>query len=350
MVNLFDKVIHPDSDPFVVAEISGNHNGSLTRLKDLIKLAAQSGADAVKIQSYVPHSLTIDCNSDDFIIKEGLWVGQSLFQLYSIAQTPFEWHREIFDFAKSESILLISSPFDLEAVDLLQSCDCPAYKIASFEIQDLSLIQKVANTMKPVIISTGMADLEDIARAVNLIESCGNTNIVILHCISSYPAPPADSNIKTIQHLAQAFGYPVGLSDHTLGTAVAVTSVALGACFIEKHFTDSRAKGGVDSQFSIEPNELSMLKRDTLYAKQCLGTVKYGSADSEKENQKFRRSLYFVASIREGEIIREDHVRAIRPGYGMPPYYLKSVIGRTASKDFSPGDRVSFEDFEALKC
>lgn len=349
MVDLFGKVIHSESDPFVVAEISGNHNGSLDRLKSLIRLAAQSGADAVKIQSYTPHSLTIDCNSDDFVINEGLWEGQSLFKLYSIAQTPFEWHNEIFDFANKESIPLISSPFDLEAVDLLQACDCPAYKIASFEIQDLALIQKVANTMKPVIISTGMADLEDIARAVNLVESCGNTNIIILHCVSSYPAPPADSNIKTIQHLAQAFGYPVGLSDHTLGTAVAVASVALGACLIEKHFTDSREIGGVDSQFSIEPNELSALKRDTMYAKQCLGTVKYGSTDSEKQNRKFRRSLYFVNSIREGEIIRNDHVRAVRPGYGMPPHYLKFVIGRTAPRDFSPGDRVSFDDFNDLK-
>lgn len=337
------RKIGPNYEPYIIAEISGNHNGSLDRMLDLIKLADESGADAVKIQSYLPESLTIDCKDDDFQIQHGLWQGRTLYDLYNEAHTPFDWHKEIFHFARQHNITVFSSPFDQDAVDLLESCDCPAYKIASFEIQDLELIKKAAQTGKPVIVSTGMATIEDIARAVGVCEEHGNGDLVLLRCVSSYPAPAADANLAVIPHMRDAFEKNIGLSDHTLGNAVAVTSVALGACVIEKHFIDDRSVGGVDSEFSMEPNELATLKRDSTYAWQAIGSIKYGAKESEVANLKFRRSLYFVQDIPAGCVIPPTAIRAIRPGYGASPVHKDMFVGRVASTNIKAGQRVGWD-------
>jgi len=337
------RKIGPEHEPYIIAEISGNHNGSLDRILELIKLAGKNGADAVKIQSYLPESLTIDCDDDDFQIKDGLWQGRTLYDLYKEAHTPFDWHQAIFDFARKHNITVLSSPFDQDAVDLLESCDCPAYKIASFEIQDLELIKKAAQTGKLMIVSTGMATIEDIARAVRICEQHGSGDLVLLHCVSSYPAPASDTNLAVIPHMRDAFDKIAGLSDHTLGNAVAVASVALGACVIEKHFIDDRSVGGVDSEFSMEPSELTALKRDTGFAWQAVGTIKYGAKNSESTNLKFRRSLYFVKDVPAGSVIGKDAIRAIRPGYGMSPAHKDVFVGRVASRNIKAGERVGWD-------
>ena len=337
------RKIGPGHKPYIIAEISGNHNGRLDRMLELIKIAGENGADAVKIQSYMPESLTIDCDEDDFQIKDGLWTGRTLYDLYKEAHTPFEWHQEIFEFARKYGITVLSSPFDQDAVDLLESCDCPAYKIASFEIQDIELIKKAAQTGKPMIISTGMATMEDIARAVRISEDHGSGELVLLRCVSSYPAPASDANLAVIPHMRDAFNKITGLSDHTMGNAVAVASVALGACVIEKHFIDDRSVGGVDSEFSMEPRELAALKRDSSYAWQAVGTITYGSKQSESTNLKFRRSLYFVKNVPAGSVIGPDAIRAIRPGYGMSPVYKDVFVGKVASRDIKAGDRVGWD-------
>lgn len=335
--------IGPGHEPFIIAEISGNHNGSLDRMLKLIKLSSNYGADAVKIQSYLPGSLTLDSDYEDFKIKDGLWKGRTLYNLYEEAHTPFEWHQVIFDFAREQEITVLSSPFDLDAVVLLESCDCPAYKIASFEIQDLELIKKVAETGKPMIVSTGMATLEDISRAVTISEKYGSGEVALLRCVSSYPAPAEDTNLATIPHMRDAFNKIVGLSDHTLGNAVSVASVSLGASIIEKHFIDDRQNGGVDSEFSMEPAELLELKRDTGFAYKALGKISYGAEDSEKTNLKFRRSLYFVEDVKKGEVITENSIRAIRPGFGSAPMDKDKFVGRIALKNIKAGDRVSWD-------
>ena len=337
------RPIGPEFEPFIIAEVSGNHNGSLDRMLNLISLAAESGADAVKIQSYLPESLTIDCDMDDFQIKDGLWHGRTLYDLYTEAHTPFEWHHDIFDFARSRGITVLSTPFDLDAVDLLESCKCPAYKIASFEIQDLELIKRAALTGKPIIVSTGMATIEDIARAARVCDEHGSGDVVLLRCVSSYPAPASDSNLAVIPHMRDAFDKITGLSDHTLGNAVAVASVALGACVIEKHFIDDRSVGGVDSEFSMEPSELAALKRDSAYAWQAVGAIKYGAKESESTNLKFRRSLYFVKDVPAGSVIEPDAIRAIRPGYGASPLHKDVFVGRMASRDIKAGERVGWD-------
>jgi len=337
------RKIGPEHEPYIIAEISGNHNGSLDRMLKLIKLAAESGADAVKIQSYIPESLTIECDYEDFQIKDGLWRGRTLYDLYKEAHTPFDWHHTIFQFTRDNEITVLSSPFDQDAVDLLESCNCPAYKIASFEIQDLDLIKKVAQTGKPMIVSTGMATVEDIARAVSVCEENGCGELVLLRCVSSYPAPAEDTNLAVIPNMRDVFNKIVGLSDHTLGNAVAVASVALGASVIEKHFIDDRSVGGVDSEFSMEPADLSALKRDTSYAFKAIGKVKYGAKESEKTNLKFRRSLYFVKDVKKGDVITEDSIRAIRPGFGAAPMDKDKFVGRIAVKNIQAGDRVNWD-------
>lgn len=337
------RKIGPEHEPYIIAEISGNHNGSLERMLKLIKLAGEKGADAVKIQSYLPDSLTIDCDDDDFQIKDGLWQGRTLYDLYKEAHTPFDWHQEIFEFSRKHNITVLSSPFDQDAVDLLESCDCPAYKIASFEIQDLELIKKAAQTGKPMIVSTGMATIEDIARTVSICEEHGSGELVLMRCVSSYPAPASDTNLAVIPHMRDAFDKITGLSDHTLGNAVALASVALGACVIEKHFIDDRSVGGVDSVFSIEPSELASLKRDSAYAWQAIGTINYGAKDSESTSLKFRRSLYFVKDVPAGAVIQPEAIRAIRPGYGVSPVHKDVFVAREASRDIKAGERVGWD-------
>lgn len=340
-IEINGRHIGDQTKPFLIAEISGNHNGSIDRMLKLISLANENGADAVKIQSYTPDSLTIDSNRDDFKITDGLWAGHTLYELYEIAHTPFEWHEDIFSFCKEQKITLFSSPFDTKAVDLLESLDAPAFKIASFEIQDLELIKAAANVGKPMIISTGMAALNDIACAVDACHSVGNKQIILLKCTSSYPAPAHDTNLATINHLKDCFDTEVGISDHTLGNAVSVAAVALGASLIERHFIDQRSAGGVDSEFSLEPKELLQLRVDVDNAFIATGSVSYAPQESEKTNMKFRRSLYYVSDVKKGSIIRDEHIRTIRPGFGESPFKKGYFTGRIAAKDIKAGDRVT---------
>lgn len=333
----------PSDAPYVVAEISGNHNGSLERMLSLIKLAHESGADAIKIQSYEPHSLTLNSDQQDFAIQSGLWSGETLYSLYRKACTPFAWHKPIFEFAQANDITLFSSPFDLEAVELLESLDCPAYKIASFEIVDYELLKRVGSTNKPVIISTGMASISEISEALSVLQSSGARNLILLKCTSAYPASPSDMNLMSLPNLQQTFGTLVGLSDHTIDNTSAIVSVALGACFIEKHFTDSRELGGVDSDFSIEPNQLQELKISTSNAKSSLGKVSYGVTNAEKSNSIFKRSLYFIDNIKQGEVITPSNMRAIRPGFGLHPRFYEQLLGKTVSRDIKRGERVSWD-------
>ena len=329
--------------PFIIAELSANHNGSIERAFESIKAAKDAGADAVKIQTYTADTMTIDCDAEEFQIKGSLWDGYSLYDLYKEAQTPYEWHKPLFDYAKKIDITIFSTPFDETAVDLLEGLDAPAYKIASFEMIDLPLVKYVAQTGKPMIISTGMANLEEIEEVVQVAKENGCQDLILLHCISSYPAPVEQSNLRTIPDLSEKFGVLSGLSDHTMGTIVATTSVALGACLIEKHFTLSRADKGPDSKFSLEPNELKQLCQDTKSAWKSLGVAGYKLKDSEKFGHKFRRSLYAVQNIKEGEEITKDNVKSIRPGLGLKPKYYKQVLGKVAKYDIKYGTPLSFD-------
>ena len=300
------------------------------------------GADAIKIQTYNADTMTIDCDNEYFKINGGLWDGYNLYNLYKWAQTPFEWHQAMFAHANKIGITIFSTPFDESAVDLLESLDCPAYKIASFEITDLPLIEKVAKTGKPVIISTGMANADEIDDAVNTAKKAGCTNLVILHCISAYPAPAEQSNLKTIADIANRWHVISGLSDHTLGTTVAVSSVALGACVIEKHVTLSREDKGPDSEFSLEPHELKALVDQTKLAWSSLGSADYDRKPAEQESIKFRRSLFFVENIPQGTTITHDHIRRIRPGHGIAPKYLNDIIGKVVNCDIKRGTPVAW--------
>ena len=325
------RPIGPGHPPYVIAELSGNHNGQIERALRLIDVAKEMGADAVKLQTYTADTMTIDAAGPEFEIKGGLWDGRRLHELYQEAQTPWDWHPQLFDHARRVGIACFSTPFDASAVDLLEKLDAPAYKVASFEIVDLPLIRQVAQTGKPLIISTGMANLGEIGEAVQAARSAGASQIALLHCTSGYPTPPEDSNLATISHLATAFGTVTGLSDHTPGHAVAVAAVALGASIIEKHVTLRRADGGPDGAFSLEPAELRALVDGCRVAFAAIGHVRYDLAPSEKANIIFRRSLYAVADIAEGEVFNAQNVRAIRPGYGLPPKMLPDVIGRRAT-------------------
>ena len=313
--------------PYVIAEMSANHNGSIENAFKIIEAAKQSGADAVKLQTYRPDTITLNCDSEDFRIHGGLWDGRTLYELYEEAHMPWEWHAPLFAHARKHDITIFSSPFDNTAVDLLEDLNAPAYKIASFEAVDLPLIKYVASTGKPMIISTGMANAEEIQEAIEAAREGGCKELAILHCVSGYPAPAADYNLRTIPDMMQRFGLVTGLSDHTLDNTTAITSVAMGASIIEKHFTLNRSGGGPDDSFSLEPAELAALCKDSKTAWAALGQVDYGRKSSEEGNVKFRRSLYFVKDLAEGEVITEDAVRSVRPGYGLPPKYFYSIVG-----------------------
>lgn len=337
------KKIGPDHKPYIIAELSANHNGSIDKALKALEVAASCGVDAIKIQSYTPDTMTIDCDKADFQIEGGLWDGYQLYQLYQWAQTPFEWHQQLFAKAKELGITLFSTPFDESAVDLLESLNAPAYKIASFELTDLPLIKYIAKTGKPMIMSTGMANLTEIEQAIKTARDNGCHDLVVLHCISAYPAPAEQSNLATIADLAQRFNVISGLSDHTLGTAVSVTSVALGACLIEKHFTLDRNDKGPDSTFSLEPNELKSLVCETKIAHQAIGIAGYERKPVEEANIKFRRSLYFVKALKKGEKITKDNVRRIRPGFGLAPKHYEDIMGKAVSQDIEYGTAVSWE-------
>lgn len=325
--------------------MSGNHNQSLERALRIVEAAAAAGVDALKIQTYTAETMTLNINSGEFFIKDedSLWEGKSLYNLYQEAYTPWEWHEPIFKRCNELGIIGFSTPFDATAVDFLESLNVPAYKIASFENTDIPLIKKVASTGKPVIISTGMATIAELEEAVLAVRETGNNQIVLLKCTSTYPASPENTNIRTIPHLKDLFNTQVGLSDHTMGVGVAVTSVALGATVIEKHFTLSRADGGVDSTFSLEPDEMKSLVMETERAWQSLGGISYGATDAEKASLQFRRSLYISEDLQAGDILTEKNVRAIRPGYGLPPKYIDQLLGKPVRKNVSKGTPISWD-------
>ena len=331
--------------PFVIAELSGNHNGSLDRALAIVDAAAATGAHALKIQTYTADTMTLDIREGEFVISDpkSPWAGRSLYDLYEEAHTPWEWHAPIFDRARKHGMIPFSTPFDDSAVDFLETLGVPCYKIASFENTDLPLIRRVAATGKPMIVSTGMATLGEIDALVRAARDAGCRDLVLLKCTSSYPASPANSNIRTIPALREALGCEVGLSDHTLGVGVAVASVALGATVIEKHFTLSRADGGVDSAFSLEPAEMRALVEETLRAWQGLGTVGFGAGEAEAGSKVFRRSLYFVRDLPAGHVLRHDDIRAIRPGHGLPPSGLDMVVDRMLRMPVRRGMPVSLK-------
>ncbi|TWI72373.1 N-acetylneuraminate synthase [Desulfobotulus alkaliphilus] len=339
-----NRRISPLTPPYIIAELSANHNGSLERALAILETAKKSGADAVKLQTYTADTLTLNCDTEDFQIKGGLWDGKSLYELYQWAHMPWDWHAPLFQRARELNITIFSTPFDKTAVDLLEDLNAPAYKIASFEAVDLPLIRYAASTKKPMIISTGMADIEEIAEAVQAAEDGGCTELALLHCVSGYPAPPEDYNLKTIPDMMTRFGKVTGLSDHTLDNATAIASVALGAAIIEKHFTLDRKGGGPDDSFSLEPPQLEALCRDAKTVWQALGKVDYGRKSSEQANALFRRSLYYIKDMKAGEILDEESVRSIRPGYGLAPKYLNNVLGKRLTSDTRKGSPVNWKD------
>ncbi len=346
MFKISQKRISNDLPPFIIAELSANHNGSIKRAKESISMAKKNGADAIKIQSYTPYTMTINSEKDDFIIKNGLWKGYKLFDLYKEAHTPFEWHEELFKHANNEEIILFSSPFDESAVDLLEELNTPAYKVASFELCDLPLIKYIAKTKKPILMSTGMASIKEIEDAVETARKNGCNDLLLFHCISAYPAPLKDANLKNISYLKEKFNIEVGLSDHTYGTTAAIAAISLGASAIEKHFCLSRELGGHDSQFSIEPFELRELKEISTKVWESLGSSKFGRSKVEMQNKVFKRSLYFVKSKNKGETITKEDIKRIRPGFGISPKYEDQIIGRILKKNVERGDPVKFEFLE----
>lgn len=329
--------------PYIIAEMSANHNGNIQTAFKILEEAKKAGADAIKMQTYTADTLTLNCNLPDFKINDGLWAGRTLYELYQWAQTPWEWHRPLFEHASKLGITIFSSPFDTTAVDLLEDLNAPAYKIASFEAVDLPLIKYVASTGKPMIISTGMADAEEIQEAIDAARAGGCKELAILHCVSGYPAPPEDYNLHTITDMSNRFGLVTGLSDHTLDNTTAIASVALGACIIEKHFTLDRSGGGPDDSFSLEPAELTALCKGANTAWQALGKVDYGRKSSEQGNVKFRRSLYFVRDLKAGETVTADCIRSVRPGFGLMPREAEKVIGLKVTQDVCVGMSVKWE-------
>ncbi len=342
--DLGGRRIGVDAEPLVIAEMSGNHNQSLERALEIVEAAARAGAHALKLQTYTADTMTLDLSHGEFFIEDAnsLWAGSSLYALYQQAYTPWEWHAPIFRRARELGMLAFSTPFDESAVDFLESLDVPAYKIASFENTDLPLIRKVAATGKPMIISTGMASLAELDETVRTARAAGCRDLVLLKCTSTYPASPENSNVRTIPHLRELFGCEVGLSDHTLGVGASVAAVALGASVVEKHFTLSRAEGGVDAAFSLEPAELASLVQETARAWQALGQVRYGATQAEQASKRFRRSLYVVRDMAAGEVFDASNVRAIRPGLGLAPKHLDALLGRKARQPLKRGTALDW--------
>ena len=340
------RKIGRDEPPYVIAELSANHNGSLDRALKSIEVAKRCGAHAIKVQTYTADTMTIDCDLPDFIVRGGLWDGFKLYDLYKWAQTPFEWHEAIFNHARKQGITVFSTPFDEAAVDLLESLDAPAYKIASFELTDLPLIRYAAYTGKPMILSTGMASECEIEEAVSTARDGGCKDLILLHCISSYPTPMKQANLRTMNELERRFHVISGLSDHTLGTAASVAAVALGASVIEKHFTLSRADKGPDSEFSIEPFELERLCKDAGEVWSALGQPGWGKEKSDDASKRFRRSIYFVCDLPLGTVVTPDHIRRIRPGNGLAPKYFDAVVGKRLKADVRRGTAANWDLFD----
>ena len=348
MISIGNRRIGPESPPFIIAEMSGNHNQSLERALAIVDAAAKAGAHGLKIQTYTPDTMTIDLDEREFHISDSksLWAGTSLYKLYGEAYTPWEWHAPIFDRARSLGMIPFSTPFDDTAVDFLESLNVPCYKIASFENTDIQLIRRVAATGKPLIMSTGMATAAELDESVRAAREAGCRDLILLKCTSTYPATAENTNIRTIPHMRELFGCEVGLSDHTMGSGVSVASVALGATVIEKHFTLSRADGGVDSAFSMEPAELSDLVEATGRAWEALGAVSYGPTEAERKSLQYRRSLYVVADLAAGEVLSRENIRAIRPGLGLPTKYLDALLGKRVARDVARGTALSWEMIE----
>lgn len=345
LLKISNRIIGANSPPFIIAEMSGNHNQSLGRALEIVEAAAKSGAHALKIQTYTPDTMTLDLDEREFHIgdSKSLWAGTSLYKLYAEAYTPWDWHEAIFNRAKELGLIAFSTPFDDTAVEFLESMNVPCYKIASFENTDLPLIRRVASTGKPVIISTGMATIAELDDSVRAARSAGCKDLILLKCTSTYPATANNTNILTIPHMRDLFECEVGLSDHTMGVGVSVASVALGATVIEKHFTLNRADGGVDSTFSLEPEEMRQLVMETEQAWQALGQISYGPTLSEQKSLVFRRSLYVVQNLKVGDVLTKENVRAIRPGFGLPTKYLDTVVGKVLKVPVNRGTALSWE-------
>lgn len=345
MITIGNRKVGAGNTPFIIAEMSGNHNQSLERALEIVEAVAKSGADALKIQTYTPDTMTLDLDEREFHISDPkiLWVGNSLYKLYGEAYTPWDWHKPIFERARELGVIPFSTPFDDTAVDFLEDLDVPCYKIASFENTDLPLIRRVAATGKPLIISTGMATVAELDESVQAAREAGCEDLVLLKCTSTYPATADNTNILTIPHMRELFRCEVGLSDHTMGLGVSVASVALGATVIEKHFTLNRADGGVDSAFSMEPAEMAQLVIETERTWQALGQVSYGPTEAEKKSLQFRRSLYIVKDLKAGDVLSRENLRAIRPGLGLPTKYFEVVLGKTVKQDVKRGTALKLE-------
>lgn len=342
-VTIDGRKIGTDHAPYIICELSGNHNGSLDRALQMIDAAADTGCDAIKLQTYTADTITMDSDRPEFHLHGGLWDGRSLYELYQEAHTPWDWHPALFERAKKRGVTMFSSPFDETAVDLLVGLDAPAFKIASFELVDLPLVAYVAQQGKPMIMSTGMANAAEIDAAVQTARKFGTGEIILLHCVSEYPADIADANVRTVPDLGAKFGCVSGLSDHTFGTAASVAAIAVGGCVIEKHFTLARADGGPDSGFSLEPAEFTALVRDCKDAWKALGRVHYETLGTEAGSKTFRRSLYVVKDVKAGEVLTKDNIRSIRPGLGLPPARLWDVLGKVASRDLARGEPLALD-------
>lgn len=348
MFQIDGREISPNMPPYIIAEISANHNGKIDNAYKIIDMAKRAGAHAIKMQTYTPDTITLNSDKPDFQINEGLWAGKNLYKLYEQAFTPWEWHKELFEYAKYKSISIFSTPFDFSAVEFLESLDAPAYKIASFECIDLPLIRVAASTGKPLIISTGMADQREIQDAVDTALKYGNGALTLLHCISGYPTPPMEYNLQTMSDMRKRYGVDVGLSDHTLSNITAISAVALGAVMVEKHVTLDRNGGGPDDSFSLEEDGLKELCSATKTAWQAIGKVNYDRTEAEKGNVKFRRSLYYVRSMKEGDIITENDIRSVRPGFGLPPKFYDNLIGSRVKKSVEENTPVTLDSVDLL--
>ena len=342
-IKIEGKEISKNSTPYIVAELSANHGGSIDIAKATIASAKECGADAIKLQTYTPDSMTINCDKEEFIVNSGLWKDRNLYELYKEAYTPYEWHEELFNYAKEIGITCFSTPFDESAVDLLEDNEVPVYKIASFELTDLVLLEKIAQTEKPIILSTGMASIDEISRSINILKDNGNEELIVLHCVSGYPTSPKDANLRTMLDIEEKFQCLVGLSDHTMTHSTSLVAVTMGAVLIEKHFILDRDSGGPDSSFSMEPKDLETLRKSVDEAWEALGKVNYDLKGEEKEMIKFRRSLYAVQDIKAGEEFSPSNLRRIRPGYGIEPGEYRNILGKKAKVNIEYGTSLKWE-------